>query len=70
MIIVKITLLLILITVFYLLAIRVWFEANPSKAFIANISDKHPKWMDGIGYLIVLDAIGIFASVVWALFFR
>lgn len=70
MIITKITVLLILITVFYLLAIKTWFEANPSKAVVANISGKHPKWMNGIGYLIVLDAIGMFASVVWALFFR
>lgn len=70
MIIVKITVLLILITVFYLLAIKTWFKANPYKALVANISNEHPKWMDGIGYLIVLDAIGIFASVVWALFFR
>lgn len=45
MIIVKITVLLILITAFYLLAIRVWFEANPPKAIVANISNKHPKWM-------------------------
>lgn len=70
MIITKITVLLILITVFYLLAIKIWFEANPYEALVANISHEHPKWMDGIGYLIVLDAIGIFASVVWALFFR
>lgn len=70
MIITKITVLLILITVFYWFAINVWVNANPAKALVASIGGKRPKWLNGIGYLIILDAIGIFASVVWALFFR
>lgn len=70
MIIVKLTILLLLITAFYMFAIKLWVGSNPIKASLVNIGGKYPKWIDGVGWLILLDAIGIFASVVWVLFFR
>lgn len=69
MIIVKITLMTIIITVFYIIAIRFWASSNPMKAVTAQISHKYPTWMYFIIIPLLIDIVGIFASAIWFLFF-
>lgn len=65
MIIVKITILSVLVTVFLLGAFKLWIESNPIKA----IAEDYPWWTYILAFLILLDVIGIFASAIWFLFF-
>lgn len=65
MIIVKITILLVLVTVFLLGAFKLWIASHPIQA----IAEDYPAWTYIMAYLILLDVIGIFASAIWFLFF-
>ncbi len=70
MMIVKLTVLSIVITAIFVLAIRIWASAFPGKYLKATVTKKYPKWF----YLYVLfclfDIIGILASVIYLLFMR
>lgn len=66
MIIVKITILLTMVVVLLIVLFRAWAEVNPLKALV----DDYPKWFYMLPLLMFLDVIGIFASVIWFLFFR
>lgn len=69
MIIVKITILLVMVTALYIWLWRAWLESNPIEAF-KIISGRITKSGLPAIILVILDAIGIFTSVIWALFFR
>lgn len=69
MIIVKITALSIIITVFYVWAIRVWADANPGKALYGQITGEYPILVSIIVLPIFVDIVGVFASAIWFLFF-
>ena len=66
MIIVKLTILLTMVVVLLIVLFRAWAEVNPLKALV----DDYPKWFYMLPLLMFLDVIGIFASVIWFLFFR
>lgn len=66
MIIVKLTILLTMVCAVLIFAMKVWGENNPLDALVSN----YPVWMYVSVLLMFLDVIGIFASVIWFLFFR
>jgi len=66
MIIVKFTILLTMVVVLLIVLFRAWAEINPLKALV----EEYPKWFYMLPLLMFLDVIGIFASVIWFLFFR
>lgn len=70
MMIVKLTVLSIVITLIYIFIARLWAKSNPSKALRLTLFNECPKWLYGLPNFIVLDIIGILASVVWLLFVR
>ena len=69
MIIIKITILLVMVTALYIWLWRTWLESNPTEAF-KIVSGRITKSGLIATILVLLDVIGIFASVIWALFFR
>lgn len=67
MIIVKLTILLLVITMVWIVVIRTWAVGNYAKVLLRQ----YPHWMKlGTGLLVIADIIGILSSVVWALFIR
>lgn len=70
MIIIKLTVLSLVVSVIYYLALRVWVSADTKRALLAKITGKYPKWLYGFVLFIFLDIIGIFASAIYLLFFR
>lgn len=70
MIIVKLTILSILITMIYYLPVRAWANNNPREANKLRLTGEGPKWISGFTLFFFLSIIGIFASTIWALFFR
>lgn len=66
MMILKITIILTMVVVLLIILFRAWAEINPLKALVED----YPKWFYIIPLLMFLDVIGIFASVIWLLFFR
>lgn len=70
MMIVKLTILSILITAIFVLAIRIWASAFPGKYLTATITKKYPKWSYFYVLFVVFDIIGVFASTIYLLFIR
>lgn len=71
MIIVKVTILIVMITVLYCFFWFSWLKRNLHEVVLMNaIKDYLPKGGLVAGILIIISIIGIFASVIWALFFR
>jgi len=70
MIIVKLTILSVVITAVFILAIRLWVIKDFKKALSTKFTGKYPKWLYGFPIFVFLDIIGILASVVYLLFFR
>ena len=63
--IVKITILLILVTMVFVFAFKVWANDNPFSVY----REKYPLWAYIIPILTIFDIMGIFASVIWLLCF-
>ena len=71
MIIVKLTILAILITVVYVWLFRAWLRTNPEEALKTALTvGSLPKCGYPIILLIIIDIVGVFASVIYLLFFR
>lgn len=70
MMIVKLTVLSILITAMFVIAIRIWASAFPKKYLSATITKKYPKWTYLYVFFLFLDIIGVFASAIYLLFIR
>ena len=70
MMIVKLTVLSILITAIFVIAIRIWASAYPGKYLTASITKKYPKWFYLYVLFVLLDIIGVFASAIYLLFIR
>lgn len=67
MIIVKLTILLLVITVIWIYVVRTWAVSHPAKVLLSQ----YPHWMSlGTGLLVIADIIGILSSAVWLLFIR
>ena len=71
MIIVKLTILAILITVVYVWLFRAWLRTNPEEVLKTALTVGYlPKCGYPIILLIIIDIVGVFASVIYLLFFR
>ena len=71
MIIVKITVLLIVITIIFRLFVNSYLRQNPLEALKISLNKNYAPWYTVIGGMLVLiTIIGIVASVVWILFFK
>ena len=67
MIIVKLTILLLVITMVWIVVIRTWAVGNHAKVLLRQ----YPHWMSiGSACLFIADIIGILSSTVWFLFIR
>jgi hypothetical protein len=65
MIIVKLTILLTMVVAFLIRIFKGWCSRHPLEVAI----DDYPIWTYIMSVLVILDVVGIFASVVWLLFF-
>lgn len=65
MIVVKLTILVTIIVAFLIRIFKGWCLRHPLEAAF----EEYPIWTHVMGVLIILDGVGIFASVVWLLFF-
>lgn len=70
MMIVKLTVLSIVITAIFVLAIIIWASAFPGKYLIATVTKKYPKWCYLYALFCLFDIIGILASAIYLLFIR
>lgn len=71
MIIVKITILLILITVVYRKFWTAWVKSNPEEMFKMTFSRSYiHKGAYPLFILMIIDIIGVFASAIYLLFIR
>lgn len=71
MIIVKITVLLIVITIIFRLFVNSYLRQNPLEALKVSFNKNYTPWYTIIGGMLVLiTIIGIIASLVWLLFLR
>lgn len=71
MIIVKLTILIILITVAYTWCVKAYLESNLKEAERYTLDNNYmPAYKILVVVLRLLSTIGIFASVIWVLFFR
>lgn len=71
MIIVKITILLLLATVIFAFIIKAYLAGDRKEAIkVAFDSSYQPKYLIALAIMGILTIIGIFASVIWLLFFR
>lgn len=71
MIIVKLTILAVMVTALYIWIWRAWLKSNPEEALKTAFNRNYlPKSGYPILVLILVDIIGIFASVIWVLFLR
>lgn len=71
MIIVKITILLVMITAVYTWCVKAYLESNLAEAARYEFDDNYmPLYKTMVLILRILRLIGVFASVIWALFFR
>lgn len=70
MMIVKLTILSIVITAIFVLAIRFWVSAFPEEYLKATITKKYPKWWYLYVLFFLFDIVGILASVIYLLFIR
>ena len=64
MIIAKLTILLTLAVIFLTNRVKAWGKSNPRRVYLED----YPWWVNLTAWLIILDTIGIFASVIWFLF--
>lgn len=67
---VTLTVLLIVVSVIYYFALQMWTKREIEKMLIEKRTGKFPEWIDGFILFIFLDIIGIFASLIYLLFFR
>ena len=65
-ILVKITIILIMITLLLLFCFKGWVRNNPLQANL----EYYPAWAYLMGFLIIVDVICIFVIVIWFLFFK
>ena len=70
MIIVKLTVASIMLSVMLFLAMWVYVNVFTSEYLKARKSGKYPIWCYLMLLSFAISVIGIFASVIWALFFR
>lgn len=70
MIFVTLTVLLIVVYIIYYFALQMWEKRETEKILSEKRMGKFPKWIDSFILFIFLDIIGIFASVIYLLFFR
>lgn len=71
MIIVKITILLLLVTVIYAFIIKAYLAGDRKEAVkVAFDSNYQPKYLAVLAVMGILTIIGIFASAIYLLFFR
>lgn len=70
MIIVKITIFLVLITVFATVGTKIWASSNPKKLIKAYVTEEFPKWLYLYTLLLFFDVTGILASAIYLLFIR
>lgn len=69
MIIVKLTILLVMITVLYAWIFRAWLKNNPEEAFKTAFNRSYlPKSGYPLVILFLIDIVGVFASVIYILF--
>ena len=70
MIVVKITVLLIVITIIFSLFVNSYLRQNPLEALRLSFNKNYTPWYSIVGgTLVLLSILGIVASVVWILFF-
>lgn len=65
MIIVKLTILVTLIVKFLVYMFKSWALRHPLKLALED----YPWWSYIMAILVILDVVGVFASVIWLLFF-
>lgn len=71
MIIVKLTVLAVMVTALYIWIWRAWLKSNPEEALKTAFNRNYlPKSGYPIIFFLLLDVIGVFASVIYLLFFR
>lgn len=71
MIVVKITILLIIITVIFRMLVYSYLASNLDKALKIKLNKNYAPWYIWCaGILTILSAIGIIASAIWILFMR
>lgn len=71
MIVVKITVLLIMITIIFRLFVNSYLRNNLLEALRLSFNKNYTPWYSIVGgMLVLLSILGIVASVVWLLFFR
>ena len=63
--IVKLTIVLTMIVALMIVVFLGWCKENPFKV----MASEFPRWAYVLVFLVLLDVIGIFASVIWFLFF-
>ena len=70
MIVVKITVLLIVITIIFRFFVNSYLRQNPLEALRLSFNKNYTPWyLIVVGTLVLLSILGIVASVVWILFF-
>lgn len=71
MIVVKITVLLIVITIIFRLFVNSYLRQKPLEALKLSFNKSYTPWYSIVGgTLVLLSTLGIVVSVVWLLFFR
>lgn len=71
MIVVKITVLLIVITIIFRLFVNSYLRQKPLEALKLSFNKNYAPWYSIVGgTLVLLSILGIVVSVVWLLFFR
>lgn len=71
MFILIITFFIVIATAVYAVIVKKYLEKNEKEAArIALNGDYKPKYLMGLAAMGILSVIGIFASAIWALFFR
>lgn len=71
MIVVKITVLLIVITIIFRLFVNSYLRQKPLEALKLSFNKNYTPWYSIVGgTLVLLSILGIVVSVVWLLFFR
>lgn len=71
MLVIKITILLIVITIIFGFFVKIYLSNNMMEALMLHYGNNNNKWyVKVLGALVIIDIMLVFISLVWFLFFR